>query len=188
VTTTPPRTDCDLVFPPDLRQDFFEPRQDWQIRGNGSVTEPEWPFDGELNDYITSTDNGSGSSEIWYFRAPEYFYGDASAYFGLSINVVMRRSASSTRLLFSPDVILQGAGMTLTSTWYEGAPSTTDWTETIMSLKVDDEIGQWMKDGNPASNADLQAVLADLEELWIRGEYTSGGSSDLDRVILFGSF
>lgn len=197
VSTTGPRTDCQLNNPPDILEGFsgrYEDRMDWKIIDGGIVGEAEWPFDGESDDFITFSGE-LFTGPFWYFKAPDYLYGDASAYFGYGITVRIRSEANDYVINSdSSDVILKGAGMTLTSNWYfrpeepdNLSPIGTDWTVVLMSLKIDNESGQWMKGDVAATNDDLKLVLANLEELLIRGEYSAGFGSDLDRFIMFGS-
>lgn len=144
-------------------------------------TESFAPLDGNPDGSLRGVE---GSSGIWYFVAPADYLGDMSDYYGGSLSFDLRQDVT-TNQLDEPDVILTGAGMTLVLD--AGDNPGTDWTSYSFSMALG---GGWKIDtlsGAVATEAEIRAVLADLQSLQIRGEFVSGSSGDasnLDNVAL----
>jgi hypothetical protein len=83
------------------------------------------------------------------------------------------------------DVTLIGGGSTLV---IDAGPNPLDsWTSYTVNL---DETAGWVFYGTtqPPTMAEMQTVLANVSELWIRGEFIAGDdSADLDNVVLTGT-
>lgn len=151
----------------------------WTIAGDGQGPN-YFPNGGNPDGYISATDNQSGI--IWYFQAPDKFLGNISCAYGGTLSFDLRQS-STTNQMDRNDIVLEGAGLTLVfDTPFNPG---TDWTSYSVQLV---ETAGWKKDnlnGDPPTQAEMIAVLAALEKLWICGEYRNGpDTGDLDNVVL----
>jgi hypothetical protein len=92
------------------------------------------------------------------------------------------RQSSTESQFDGDDVVLVGGGLTLI---YDTADNPgTDWTSYSVVL---DETGGWINEntGEPATQQEIQNVLADLTALRIRGEFVEGADTgSLDNVFL----
>ncbi len=116
-----------------------------------------------------------------FFRAPAAYQGDLSAALGGLLAFDLKQSATNSQF-DNPDVILIGGGLMLFFDTPRN-PGTT-WTHYDVPLRVG---AGWHVGGctTAASELDLQAALASVTELWIRGEFRSGSDTcGLDNVIL----
>ena len=108
--------------------------------------------------------------------------GEKSAAYGGVLRYDLRQSATDAQF-GDHDVILEGAGLKLV---HENthAPGTI-WTSFVVVLDVQ---AGWYKEtipGDVPTTAEMQAVLADLTSLRIRGEFQDGDDTgDLDNVLL----
>lgn len=123
-------------------------------------------------------------SPLWnWFSAPAAFLGDQSALYGGTLTYDLIDSAGGAGSEILPAVMLVGAGTTLyiNSGWPDDA-----WTSYSIMLK---EAG-WYTDffdpaGSPATQAEFQAVLADVQGLYIDGDWTGvPNSMGLDNVVM----
>jgi alkaline phosphatase D len=131
---------------------------------------------------IGAADMGTG--ETWYYVAPAKFLGDQSAAFGGTLSYEIRQAVTSSPFDNS-DVLLVGGGLTL-SYEFDTNPGTA-WTPYAVDLVPSAGWRAGSRTGPEAEAADFQTVLADLDALYIRGEYRNGASSDnsrLDNVFL----
>ena len=110
---------------------------------------------------------------INYFLAPDAFLGDQSSAFGALLSFdLMQAYSGRANQLNHPDVILQGAGLTLV---YDTAvnPANGSWSSYAVPLKA----GGWRLNsltGALASDAQVHSVLSGLTALKIRAEFQSG--------------
>lgn len=156
--------------------------------------------DGQEGGYITADDINDGLT--WYWVAPDKFLGDQSAAYGGTLDYYLRQHLSSgdtTDPFQDNDVILEGAGNTLvyvfpTSDAYPVAgdpyPGTGGvWTHySIPLVETDSNWHVDSVDGDAPTAEQMQATLANLTSLRVRGEYQSGDDhGDLDSVTLNGS-
>jgi hypothetical protein len=121
---------------------------------------------------------------VTYFVAPAAFLGNQSAAFGTNLTFDLQQTYPGGANQFdSPDVILQGAGLTLV---FDTAfnPANGAWTSYSVGLSGS---GWRLNDlsGAAASNSQLAAVLSNLNTLKIRAEYQTGADTGmLDNVSL----
>lgn len=116
-----------------------------------------------------------------FFRAPAAYHGDQSSAMGGLLAFDLKQSATNSQF-DNPDVIIIGGGLVL---FYNTAfnPRTT-WTHYEVPLRAG---AGWFVGGctTEATELDLEAVMSDITELWIRGEFRSGGDTcSLDNVIV----
>lgn len=151
----------------------------WQVVGEavGPIWEGSGGFPGG---YISAASTSGG--EVWYWRAPGKFRGNHSGAYGRTLSFAAR--AATFALGNKADVVIEGGGVTLVYDCH--GPTMGSWTTYTLPLA---ESAGWSKQlGNkrvPATAMDFRVVLANVEELKIRGE---GGAmmsnSDLDTVVL----
>ena len=121
---------------------------------------------------------------VTYFVAPAIFLGNKSTAFGTNLTFDLQQVYPGGANQFnSPDVILQGAGLTLV---YDTAsnPANGAWTSYSVQLNAS---GWRLNDlsGAAASGSQLVAVLSNLSSLKIRAEYQTGADTGkLDNVTL----
>ncbi|MFH0982339.1 MAG: laminin B domain-containing protein [Planctomycetota bacterium] len=126
---------------------------------------------------VSANDDAAGG--VWYFQAPENFHGDFSNAYGKTLTFDLKQSGDYSQF-DGDDVILTGGGITIRLNNLAN-PATT-WTSYSVSLT---ESAGWLRDGNPATQADMTTVLSLLSDLLIRGEYIVGGDTGwLDSVVL----
>ncbi len=159
---------------------FAVDHEGWQIWNNTTGTQPEW-FSDENGQYIGAVDGTYYS--VWYFSAPEKLLGDLTGAYGGSLSFKL---ASNLPLpyIVAPLVVLTGSGVTLALDvpYLPG----TGWTAYSVAL---DETSGWKNatTGLVSTQAEVQAALANVVQLRIRGDF---GSTDLhangflDEVIL----
>lgn len=167
-----------------IRSTFDTGTEGWQVVGDaqaGSVL-PTWiATGGNPGGFITADDDVAGG--VWYWQAPPHFLGNRAVAYQTNLTFGLRQSATDSQF-DSPDVILSGAGITLTMDTQTNPG--TDWTAFSVAL---DETAGWLVEatGEPPSASAMQAVLGDLRSLWIRGEFRDGDDmGSLDTVQLDG--
>jgi hypothetical protein len=138
---------------------------------------------GDPGGYAMATDNVFGST-IWTWAAPAAYNGDLGAAYGGSLDFSLIDSRDTRGGNGVPDVRIVGAGLTIV---VDAGPSpATEWTRYDVALLP----GAWHVDtlsGPLATAAQMQAVLADVTALYIRGDFsplTRNTSSGLDSVAL----
>lgn len=124
---------------------------------------------------------------VTYFVAPAKFLGNQSAALGTNLLFDLQQVYSGSPSQFSsPDVVLQGASLTLVYN-FGGAsnyPANGSWTSYVVPLVA----AQWQLNsfsGAAPSGLQMSAVLGDLTALKIRAEFRSGPDvGHLDNVSL----
>lgn len=144
----------------------------WTLIGDSDLVHR--PAGGNPGGYAFGIDRVEGPVSYW--RAPEKFLLDVSGAYGRLLTFDLVWSENSPSRLWpddehAGDVILRGAGITLTHPYPE-IPETR-WTSYAIRL---DESGNWRNEqtGAPATADDIQAVLGNLGEFRIRGEFREG--------------
>ena len=178
-----------------LSSTFDTDADGWTIANDGN---PAWfATGGNPGGYFRATDQSSG--QYWYFRAPAPYLGDRSTFYGGELSYQLQMFAGSYNASFPPWVVLAGGGLTLIYDGSaQGAPGNV-WTSFNVPLSVGSP-GWYLATDNcwtgtgdscgfsgatPPTPAQFQSVLANLDTLLIRGEYTIGGDSvGLDNVQL----
>ncbi|MFI4854449.1 MAG: laminin B domain-containing protein [Phycisphaerales bacterium JB065] len=137
---------------------------------------------------IRATDVGTG--EYWFFSASEAYLGDRSAFMGglLSWDIygIVGNQNANTRA----DVMLVGGGLSI-GVNVPVEPENGEWTSWAVVLdeaadwRLVNSLGSGSLTSTDVTNEQLLSVLAELEGVYIRGEYTAGGdSSAIDNVRL----
>lgn len=165
------------IDPPDSNS-FDEGDQGWRISegGVGSFS----ATGGYPGGYMAGTDNFDPVRTFWYFIAPAPFINEVRRGYGKTLRFDLFQSATDEQR-FTYDVILTDGIDTLT---FDASynPGTT-WTSYAIKL---DELSGWQNGNERATKADLQAVLTNLTDLRIRGEFRSGpDQGGLDNVAIF---
>ena len=148
-------------------------------------------WDGTLGNPDTGALRGvdRASGAIWYNAAPVADLGDLSGLYTNAISYdILGINGSQSGLSDRADIILSGAAMDIGIN-ISTQPVNGQWTS--WSALVDDTAG-WeilsstssgTLSGTLVNAAQIQAVLSDVQGLYIRGEYTNGGdSSAIDNV------
>lgn len=174
-------TECSntLTVTPEPASDFASGDDGWRVvnaQGLSNVPDHE-TNEGNPAPSISARDNVSGHTTN--FVAPDKFLGDMSAFYGGTLNYdLMQEYSKDTNQFSAPDVRLRSGGTTLkydhggTST-HPGGGSSGVWTSYTVRL---DESAAWKVknqggDDTPATESQIQAVLGDLHDIRIRGEF-----------------
>jgi len=165
-------------------QHFDAGTEGWSAAGDvaGPVT---WlATGGNPAGHVELTDQVIGG--VTYFVAPAKFHGDHSAAYGTSLTFDLRQSYPGSPNQFDDsDVILTSGGLTLVFNTPVN-PSNNSWTSYDIFLN---DLSGWHVStllGALATQAQIQATLANITDFRIRAEYQAGPDTDsLDNVFLF---
>jgi hypothetical protein len=127
----------------------------------------------------------TGGRAFWAFVAPPGYLGNLSGAYDGTLSFDLRQSLAGGTPFDDDDVTLIGGGLTLVID--AGPNPASSWTSYSVSLV---ESAGWVLDGTtqPPTMSEMQTVLGNLSELWIRGEFIAGNdSADLDNVVLTGT-
>ena len=156
---------------------FDENDGGWRVVGDVEIPN-YFPTGGNPDGHVQAIDRGTGI--FWYWQAPLDFLGDRSELYNSRLSYDLRQSRTN-RQRNRPDLILTGAGITLHfDTAYN--PLTT-WTHYSVHLQ---EGAGWVLAGTttPPTASQFLAVLGDLTDFQIRGEFRFGADTgSLDNVI-----
>lgn len=174
--------------PETITSTFDEGTEGWTVVGDaqsGQVEPNHVAEGGNPGGYLEATDDVTGG--VWYWNASRTYLGDKSAYSGGTLSFDLRQSATDSQF-DSPDVIL---GSDDTRLGYDfGNASThprTNWTRYEVRLSAEADGWSNLENDEDATQEGLESVLSDLNELWIRGEYRTGGDvGGIDNVELSG--
>lgn len=136
---------------------------------------------GHPGGYVNGQDQSLG--ETWYFRAPAKFLGTRSTAYGQTLTYDLIASAIPDDRN-SADVILRSGSLTLL--YYGVHLPSTGWSHFSVPLKPGKNwiVGDTRR---KASAKQFKQVLANLQEMDIRGEYITGPDTEgLDNVVLNG--
>lgn len=140
------------------------------------------PLSGADGGYVEAFDRVSG--DVWYFVGGAPFTGDLSLFAGGTLDYSIRQSSASSQF-DAVDVILVGADRSIGFDFPIDENPGTDWTDYSISLTA---LAGWFDlatDVVLTTDAEIAAVLGDLQALQIRGEYVTGpDSAQLDEVTL----
>jgi hypothetical protein len=169
--------------PPPPISRFDTDAEGWTSSGDPVSTSPTWSGSGgNPGGHIRNSDAGQGLT--WYFDAPAKFRGTKFGLYGKTLSYDLKQNADDSQF-GDHDIILEGNGRKLVYRFPIGPG--TDWTHFAVALK---ESGWKSVSGQAeanASRADMEAALANIGRLRIRGEYRSGAdSASLDNVFLGG--
>lgn len=120
---------------------------------------------------IASSEGGTG---VWQFVAPDTYHGDRESYYGGTITFTIEQ-ISNTNQFDDADITLIGAGVTLL---YDFPNNPVGITFYSADLEASAGWRVGTLDGPLATEAQIRAVLADLTDFTIRGEFVSGATGD----------
>src|SRR5437763_2696652 len=173
---------CSMPMAASIISTFDTDSEGWTAVGDvaGPVT---WLATGG-HGHIELTDQVLGG--VTYFVAPAKFHGDHSAAYGTSLTFDLRQSYPGSPNQFDDsDVILTSGGLTLVFNTPVN-PSNNSWTSYDIFLN---DLSGWHVStllGALATQAQIQATLANVTDFRIRAEYQPGPDTDsLDNVFLF---
>ncbi|MGR3378837.1 beta strand repeat-containing protein [Salipiger abyssi] len=168
-----------VAAPADVVSTFDTDTEGWTVTGD--VTGLQWVATGGNPDgHIEATDLATGP--YWFWVAPGAFLGDRSAYSGGSLTFDLSSSGGNGSANAAPDLLLTGGGLTIALDIGQADAAWTSFT-TYLDTRSDWRVGT--ESGAVASQAQIDAVLADLQSIEIRGEYRSGVDvGTLDNVVL----
>lgn len=170
-----PTDNLDLAIPlttPELTSTFAETDEGWRLEGDGDeITLFTSEDDPTTDGYICATDRSTGV--YWYFKSPEAWAGDRSDLLGGSLTFSLRTEPGDGRDV-RDDVILVSNDVTLA--YRTPDVPNEEWSAYTVPLS-DDVVWLSSATGSPATNDEIEAVLADLIEIQIRGEYISGSDT-----------
>jgi len=138
---------------------------------------------------FTARDRGDG--RIWYYAASAAYLGDRSGNVGGSLSWdILGITGNQTTIPALADVMLSGGGLVV-GLDADVQPVNGTWTSWGVDLvasagwEVVSSTSGGTLSGNAVSAAEFAAVLANLDALYIRGEYTNGADATaLDNVSL----
>ena len=153
----------------------------WTVTGDAISAIPNYVSSGgNPGGYISATDNESGG--IWYWQAPAKFLGNISEAYGQTLRFELRQSAL-TQQRDDNDVVLKGPG----GTFYYNTPYNPGKTWTSYAVVLSETSGWTKSDGSIPTEAEMKALLSNVDTLRIRGEYRSASDTgDIDNVVLEG--
>jgi alkaline phosphatase D len=165
-----------------VRHDFVESAQGWLISGDTAADEPIFRASGgHPGGYITGVDEALG--ETWYFRAPAAVLKQLPAAVNGTLSYSLKQSGTAVSLI-DDDVVIVGRAGRL-SYRFRTSPGT-DWTD--FSVRLSESEGWTWNWNKRATQAQIEAVLANPARLEIRGEYVTGpDEGSLDNVGLNGA-
>lgn len=162
------------------RSTFDGDTEGWGVSNNGSAVVPEWRHSGGRPNGMIRVSFYPGS--VGYFDAPPKFLGNQSAAHRGRLSFDVRASRTDRNSGTGPAVILTGVGIVLVveAPYRPG----TGWTSYSFAL---DASAGWTNHGTgqPATEADIQALLASIIQMRIRGDYDNDWGH-LDNVLLEG--
>ncbi|MGB1250988.1 MAG: laminin B domain-containing protein [Candidatus Promineifilaceae bacterium] len=158
--------------------DFSEGTDGWYGSGDTATNPTYIATGGNPGGHLQLDDRATNG--VWYWNAPTKYLGDALSAYGHNLKFDLSQSHTDSQI-DRPDVILSSSTMQLHfDTAYN--PNKT-WTSYAVPLI---ETTGWVVDGlnRVPTSAEFQAVLADLQDFRIRGEYRDGPDTGrLDNVV-----
>ena len=167
-------------MPTVLREDFNTNDGGWGANADAAGF-TYVPVAGDDGGYISATDSVGGAT--WYFTSGPAFEGDLSIFVGGSLSYTIRQANTNSQY-DDIEVLIVGASRTIGFDLPIDQHPGLDWTPYDIALTAS---AGWfdVADNTPVSDAEFAAVLADVQDLQIRGEYRIGGdTAQLDDVIL----
>lgn len=152
----------------------------WRQIGGGTVRlAAHLDGDSQSGGYVSGSDGLLGNG--WFWVAPPKFYGDRLAAYDGALEFALRQDSGTAPDLMN-DVILSGGGITLV--YNLPAPPDTDWH--TYTIRLNEQAGWFNWEAQrPATQAEIMMVLASLDTLMIRGDYSLGTTpGSLDTVAL----
>ena len=129
---------------------------------------------------IRASDQTSG--QWWFFVAPESYLGDKSSFLGAELSWDIYGIVGNQTSTNRADVILIGADFSIGIN-VPVEPENGAWTswsvivDAVEDWRIVSSVSVGSLSSEQATQADIEAVLADLQGLRLRGEYTIGADS-----------
>jgi hypothetical protein len=134
---------------------------------------------GNSGGYLEAVDYTTG--QIWYFAASDAYLGNKQAFSGGTLSFDLKQSGTNSQIYNAADVQLVSGAMTLVVNLPDNPG--TDWTPYAITFDTATDWRIGSLGGAVATQAEIDAVLADLQNLYIRGEYINGpDTGGLDTV------
>ena len=131
--------------------------------------------------YLYLKDRGQGYTS--YFRAPLAYHGDWTQFLGGRMSFYLWVGGPGAYFARDDVVILDSSENRLAHR-FSHAPYRTGFFQFYVDL---DETENWLFNGQPATDADIAAVLSDVVDVFIRAEYFDQGGDwgalDLFKVV-----
>lgn len=159
----------------------------WQIVGDaqGGYVEASYSPDGGVVDgYIFAKDDVTGG--VWYFSSPSSYHGNKQVYYGATLSYSLFQDSGMSNQFLRGDVIFRSGEKTI---YYQIAnfPNAT-WTDYSVRINENSgwQYGEYDNGNEPlATKEQIQSVLSNVTDFWIRGEYETGpDKGGLDNVII----
>ena len=170
--------------PAPYRDGFATGDDGWRITADGQ--DAVWvPTGGKTNGYLRASDRPTG--DVWFFKTPVAFSGDYTSFSGGSLNYSLFQTSLSSQFDDIDAKLIATDGRELVIDLPADTQPGLDWTDYSIAL---DTSGGWFDPatGLAATNAEITAVLADLDSIEIRGEYRTGSdTAGLDDFALLGA-
>jgi hypothetical protein len=174
--------------PETITSTFEEGTEGWTVVGDAQSGQAEPTHvaeGGNPSGYLRAADDVTGG--VWYWNASDAYLSDKSAYSGGTLSFDLNQSATDSQFN-AQDVILDNDDTRLGYDF--GNSSThpgTDWTSYEVRFSAEADGWTNRSTDEPATQEEFDRVLSDLNELWIRGEYRTGGDvGGIDNVELSG--
>jgi len=171
---------------------FEQDADGWTVTGDAQEdhVEPDYSGQGGNPDgLISAVDDATGG--VWYFQAPAKYLGDASGTYGRALNFDLRTNTVS-RPFESFDIVLRGASLILgfdaspnpsADVWNEYSIRLDESAGWVVATSVSEEVFADFESLPAPTRAQMRAVLGDLTQLLIRGEFQDGeDTGSLDNV------
>lgn len=190
--------DCDCPNPNGpsdesvLVENYFDQNAEgWTIFGDAQddIVDPSYLASGGVNGgYIYAIDDVAGG--VWFFRAPSAYTGNKASFYGADLSYYVFQDSNMDYQFEYYDVAFISGDKMIFQVMDESKYPKDTWTK--YSFKIEENKG-WMyvddKDyysyGEPATKAQMQAVLSNVTDFMIRGEYETGDDlGGLDEVVI----
>lgn len=191
--TPTPEPPSDIVTSDEFKSDAAG----WTIIGDaqGGFVEVSWSPDGGVSDgYIFAKDDATGG--VWYFSAPQSYKGNKSDYYNATLSFSLFQDSNVSNQFEYEDIVFKSNEKQL---FYKHASTSDfpkkDWTNYSITISANTSgwfIGNYKDryngpelDYEKATEADMKAILSNLTEFWIRGEFEVGpDKGGLDNVFI----
>ncbi|MEM1185767.1 MAG: laminin B domain-containing protein [Planctomycetota bacterium] len=163
---------------------FGTDAEDWRaIDDANAIRSTQWvAAGGSPGGYIERDDFGSGS---YFFLAPSAFLGDLSSFVGGQLQFALRSVGDADLSTQTDDIVIIGSAGRINLDVPTSRNPGPSWTSFSIGLS---DMEPWVYDGplsNLSQNELIGAVLTDVTELRIRGDWREGpDTGSLDTVSL----
>lgn len=172
---------------PIVESQFLSNAEGWQITGDaqGGYAEALYSPDGGVTGgHIYADDDVQGG--VWYFTAPDSYLGDKIEYYGATLRFSLFQNSAMKNQFERDDIIFRNGSDQITYVHNPDDYPGPEWTN--YSVKITAGNG-WLKgkynSGVNATEEEIKAVLSNLTEFSIRGEFETGPDDGaLDNVTI----